>query len=111
MWVTSSLEISSKVPGPHVNVDPVKMDFHYGSMFGGASPEAYERLLLAVITGDATLFMRRDAVEAAWRWVMPILDRWAAQTETPLPTYKPGSWGPAEADALIASTGHQWRVL
>ena len=106
-----SLEISSKVPGPHVNIDPVKMDFHYGSMFGGASPEAYERLLLDVITGDATLFMRRDAVEAAWRWVMPILDRWAAQTDTPLPTYKAGSWGPAEADALIASTGHAWRVL
>ena len=59
------------------------MDFHYNSLFGSTSPEAYERLLLDVMTGDATLFMRRDAVEAAWRWVMPILERWAAQTEAP----------------------------
>jgi glucose-6-phosphate 1-dehydrogenase len=104
-----SLEISSKVPGPHVHIEPVKMDFHYGSMFGGASPEAYERLLLDVMIGDATLFMRRDAVEAAWRWVMPILDRWAAQRDKPLPTYPQASWGPAEADALIRGTGRAWR--
>ncbi len=105
-----SLEISSKVPGPHVNVDPVKMDFHYGSLFGGSSPEAYERLLLDVIIGDPTLFMRRDAVEAAWRWVMPILERWASEAGAPLPTYAAGGWGPVEADALIAATGRQWRA-
>ena len=79
-----SLEINSKVPGPHVNVDPVKMDFHYGSEFGGSSPEAYERLLLDVMIGDPTLFMRRDAVEAAWRWVMPILERWSDRKSTRL---------------------------
>jgi glucose-6-phosphate 1-dehydrogenase len=106
-----SLTISSKEPGPHVKVDPVKMDFHYGSVFGASSPEAYERLLLDVITGDPTLFMRRDAVEAAWRWVMPILDRWASQTDSPLPTYAPGDWGPAEADALIQATGRKWRPI
>jgi glucose-6-phosphate 1-dehydrogenase len=106
-----SLTISSKEPGPHVKVEPVKMDFHYGSTFGGSSPEAYERLLLDVITGDPTLFMRRDAVEAAWRWVMPILDRWASQTDSPLPTYAPGDWGPAEADALIQATGRKWRPI
>jgi glucose-6-phosphate 1-dehydrogenase len=106
-----SLEINSKVPGPHVHVDPVKMDFHYGREFGGASPEAYERLLLDVMMGDPTLFMRRDAVEAAWRWVMPILDRWSAQADQPLRTYPDGRWGPAEADALIASTGRRWRTL
>jgi len=106
-----SLGISCKRPGPHVEISPVKMDFHYGDMFGaGSSPEAYERLLLDVITGDPTLFMRRDAVEAAWRWVMPILDRWAAQTGPPA-AYAPGSWGPAEADRLIESTGRQWRPL
>ena len=105
-----SLEINSKVPGPHVNIDPVKMDFKYGSLFGSASPEAYERLLLDVMTGDATLFMRRDAVEAAWRWVMPVLDHWAAQTAAPLPSYPGGSWGPAEADALITVTGRTWRT-
>jgi glucose-6-phosphate 1-dehydrogenase len=93
-----------------VNIDPVKMDFKYGSLFGSASPEAYERLLLDVMTGDATLFMRRDAVEAAWRWVMPVLDHWAAQTAAPLPSYPGGSWGPAEADALITVTGRTWRT-
>ncbi len=105
-----SLGISSKKPGPHVEVAPVKMDFHYGTQFGGSSPEAYERLLLDVMAGDPTLFMRRDAVETAWRFVMPVLDRWAAQTD-PLPTYPAGSWGPAEADRLIGSTGRSWRPL
>jgi glucose-6-phosphate dehydrogenase assembly protein OpcA len=74
-----ALGISSKIPGPRVRVYPVQMDFHYGSTFGGTSPEAYERLLLDVMVGDSTLFMRRDAVEAAWRWVMPILERWGSQ--------------------------------
>jgi glucose-6-phosphate 1-dehydrogenase len=105
-----SFEINSKVPGPHVNIDPVKMDFHYKTEFQGSSPEAYERLLLDVMIGDQTLFMRRDAVEAAWRWVMPILDHWS-QNQQPLPTYPDGSWGPAEADALIEATGRRWRKL
>ena len=105
-----SLGISCKRPGPHVEVLPVKMDFHYGEMFGASSPEAYERLLLDVMTGDPTLFMRRDAVETAWRWVMPVLDRWAERT-APLPAYVPGSWGPAEADRLIESMGRHWRPL
>jgi glucose-6-phosphate 1-dehydrogenase len=105
-----SLGISCKRPGPHAAISPVKMDFHYGEMFGGSSPEAYERLLLDVLAGDPTLFMRRDAVETAWRWVMPVLERWAGQT-APLPTYVPGSWGPAEADRLIESAGRKWRPL
>ena len=103
-----ALGINSKVPGPRVRIYPVQMDFHYGSTFGGSSPEAYERLLLDVMAGDPTLFMRRDAVEAAWRWVMPILDRWE-KTPDPLPKYPAGEWGPAEADRLIESTGRQWR--
>jgi len=106
-----SLEINSKVPGPHVNIDPVKMDFHYGTEFGRSSPEAYERLLLDVMVGDPTLFMRRDAVEASWRWVVPILDRWSERTAQPLPSYPDGDWGPAEADALIESTGRRWRKI
>jgi glucose-6-phosphate 1-dehydrogenase len=105
-----SLGISSKIPGPHVHIYPVKLDFHYGSTFGGSTPEAYERLLLDVMHGDPTLFMRRDAVEAAWQWVMPILDRWATQTD-PLPAYPAGDWGPVEADRLIESTGRRWRPL
>ena len=106
-----ALGISSKVPGPRVNVYPVQMDFHYGATFGGTSPEAYERLLLDVMAGDATLFMRRDAVEAAWRFVMPILDRWRAEDQDPLASYAAGEWGPAEADRMIAATGRQWRAL
>jgi glucose-6-phosphate 1-dehydrogenase len=105
-----SLGISCKHPGPHVDIQTVKMDFHYGEMFGASSPEAYERLLLDVLAGDPTLFMRRDAVETAWRWVMPVLDRWAEQTK-PLPTYVPGSWGPAEGDRLIESIGRNWRPI
>jgi glucose-6-phosphate 1-dehydrogenase len=106
-----SLAINSKVPGPRVRVYPVKMDFHYGSTFGGTTPEAYERLLLDVMAGDATLFMRRDAVEAAWRFVMPILERWAEQRDAPVPTYAAGEWGPDEANRLITSTGRTWRPL
>jgi len=106
-----ALGISSKVPGPQVHVYPVKMDFHYGTTFGGSSPEAYERLLLDVIAGDATLFMRRDAVEAAWQFVMPILNRWSERATDPLPTYAAGTWGPPEAERLIAAAGRQWRPL
>ncbi len=106
-----SLGITSKIPGPRVRVYPVKMDFHYGSTFGGSSPEAYERLLLDVMTGDPTLFMRRDAVEAAWQWVMPILDRWAALGAVEIPRYPAGEWGPCEANRVIESTGRRWRAL
>jgi glucose-6-phosphate 1-dehydrogenase len=105
-----ALTIQSKIPGPKVRVYPVQMDFRYGSTFGGSSPEAYERLLLDVMAGDQTLFMRRDQVEAAWRFVMPILDRWA-ELDGSVPTYPAGSWGPAEADRLIEATGRQWRPL
>jgi glucose-6-phosphate 1-dehydrogenase len=105
-----ALGINSKIPGPKARVYPVQMDFRYGSTFGASSPEAYERLLLDVMAGDQTLFMRRDQVEAAWRWVMPILDRWAASSDEPAP-YAAGSWGPEAADRLIEATGRQWRQL
>jgi len=104
-----ALTIESKRPGPHVQVDRVKMDFEYGSTFNGSTPEAYERLLLDVMAGDPTLFMRRDAVEASWRWLTPILERWAEQPEASVPTYPAGAWGPPEADHLIESTGRKWR--
>src|SRR5262249_1294557 len=66
-----TLRIASKLPGPHVRIYPVRMEFNYSSSYGETSPEAYERLLLDVMAGDATLFMRRDAVESAWNFVMP----------------------------------------
>jgi len=104
------MRIASKLPGPKVRIYPVKMEFNYAS-FGSTSPEAYERLLLDVMAGDATLFMRRDAVETAWRWVMPILEAWSEQADAPLPTYAAGEWGPIEADRVVESTGRQWRQL
>ena len=106
-----ALGINSKIPGPRVRVYPVKMDFRYSSTFGATSPEAYERLLLDVMAGDPTLFMRRDAVETAWRWVMPILERWDERAKEPLPTYAAGEWGPPAADRLIEATRRQWRPV
>jgi len=106
-----SLRISAKVPGPKVRIYPVKMDFRYGSTFGEQAPEAYERLLLEVMAGDATLFMRRDAVEASWTFVTGILDAWQQSGNRWLPEYPAGSWGPMEAHKLIEEDGRKWRTL
>jgi glucose-6-phosphate 1-dehydrogenase len=106
-----AMRIACKLPGPKVRIYPVKMEFNYSSSFGGQSPEAYERLILDVMAGDATLFMRRDAVEAAWQFVTPVLDSWAHSRARYLPEYKAGTWGPLEADRLIEADGRQWRTL
>jgi glucose-6-phosphate 1-dehydrogenase len=106
-----SLRLSSKLPGPKIRIYPVKMDFHYGATFGDSSPEAYERLLLDVMAGDATLFMRRDAVEASWTWVTALLEAWEASRTRFVPEYSAGSWGPIEADRLIETDGRKWRTL
>ncbi len=101
-----ALKIISKVPGQTLRLTPVDVDFHYKT----ASPEAYETLLSDVIVGDQTLFMRRDAVEAAWRFVQPILDQWERSAEAPVP-YAAGSWGPTESALLLARDGRAWRNL
>jgi glucose-6-phosphate 1-dehydrogenase len=106
-----SLRMSSKVPGPRARVYPVLMDFRYGTTFGDTSPEAYERLLLDVMAGDATLFMRRDAVEVSWAWITDILHAWEQRRSRFLPEYPAGSWGPLEADRLIEAEGRAWRIL
>jgi glucose-6-phosphate 1-dehydrogenase len=106
-----SMRIASKLPGPKVRIYPVKMEFNYSSSFGGTTPEAYERLLLDVMAGDATLFMRRDAVETAWEFVMPILEHWERTRVRDLPEYQCGTWGPVEADRIIVPDGRQWRTL
>jgi glucose-6-phosphate 1-dehydrogenase len=106
-----ALRIACKLPGPKVRIYPVKMEFNYNTSFGGSSPEAYERLILDVMAGDATLFMRRDAVETAWRFVMPILETWEQKSERFLPEYRCGTWGPVEADRMIAADQLQWRTL
>jgi glucose-6-phosphate 1-dehydrogenase len=105
-----SLRIISKLPGSVVKIHPVNMDFEYGAAYGAASPEAYERLLLDVMAGDATLFMRRDAVEAAWEWVTRILDAWKKHGTKWLPEYSAGTWGPVEADRMIEEDGRSWRT-
>lgn len=106
-----SMRIASKLPGPKYRIYPVKMEFNYSSSFGGTSPEAYERLMLDVMAGDATLFMRRDAVESAWRFVMPIMNHWDSERMRDLPEYQCGTWGPAEADRMIKADGRHWRTL
>ncbi|PYL82842.1 MAG: glucose-6-phosphate dehydrogenase [Verrucomicrobia bacterium] len=107
-----SLRIHAKVPGASFRIEPVKMDFHYGTSFGKASPEAYERLLLDAMSGDATLFARRDEVEEAWAFIDPIEEAWHAKKDAPgLFFYAAGSWGPEEADDLLARDGRAWRRL
>ncbi|MEI6493482.1 MAG: glucose-6-phosphate dehydrogenase [Verrucomicrobiota bacterium] len=105
-----SLRMSAKMPGSSLRIEPVKMDFHYGTSFGKATPEAYERLLLDAMSGDATLFARRDEVEEAWKFVDSIRAAWTANPGD-LNFYAAGSWGPAEADELIKRHGTPWRRL
>src|SRR5271169_2392715 len=83
------------------------LDLSFAAEFHARSPEAYERLLLDVVRGDSTLFMRRDEIEAAWSWVEPILDAWANSNELPR-LYPAGSWGPSSAIALIERDGRTW---
>jgi glucose-6-phosphate 1-dehydrogenase len=104
-----ALRIESKRPDARVAIEPVDMDFDYSDHFGTDSPEAYERLLLDVMMGDATLFMRRDQVEASWQWITPILDRWAGCPEVSPEPYGAGTWGPDKAEQLMVSTGRHWR--
>jgi glucose-6-phosphate 1-dehydrogenase len=91
--------------GMHLRAVPLDMTF--ARTFGGATPDAYERLLMDVVRGDQTLFMRRDEVEAAWRWIDPIEAAWAASAKPPLP-YAPGSWGPEAAEELLRRDGREW---
>ncbi len=105
-----SLRMSAKMPGSSLRIEPVKMDFHYGTSFGKATPEAYERLLLDAMCGDATLFARRDEVEEAWKFVDAIHAAWATRQDD-LAFYSAGSWGPGEADELIKRHDAAWRRL
>jgi glucose-6-phosphate 1-dehydrogenase len=103
-----SLKFDSKLPGPTVRTAPVTMEFRYATSFGAEPPEAYERLLLETMLGDATLFARRDEIETAWSWLDPLLQRWAKDPAPP-PFYEAGTWGPEEANVLIEKDGRKWR--
>ena len=102
------LRFEAKVPDTVAEMRSVDMEFHYTDSFGPtAIPESYERLLLDALQGDAALFTRADEVEMAWSLIDPIIEAWEARKELPA-RYEPGTWGPAEADALLARDGRAW---
>jgi glucose-6-phosphate 1-dehydrogenase len=103
------LRFEAKIPGAGMRTSSVDMEFHYAEDFGtGVLPEAYERLLLDAMQGDASLFARADEIELAWGLIDPILAEWGQPNAVPLAFYEPGSWGPAEADGLMAREGRAW---
>ena len=104
-----ALRFISKEPGQHTILRDVAMDFRYGAAFGSNTPEAYERLLLDAMRGEATLFTRRDEVEEQWSFMDPVIAAWTAQGNVPPPLYSAGSWGPEPADDLLARDGRRWR--
>jgi glucose-6-phosphate 1-dehydrogenase len=105
------LSFASKIPGHDLAVGAVRMNMSYLDTFGGEPPEAYERLLLDAMRGDATLFARRDAVEASWAWITPLLEHFKKEPPTGFPNYEPGSWGPESCHALMRRERRLWREL
>jgi glucose-6-phosphate 1-dehydrogenase len=104
-----SVSLGAKIPGASMRIRPVNMEFRYGTSFVSESPEAYERLILDAMRGDATLFTRNDEIEALWGIIDPILTAWAEDTTSEIPQYTAGSAGPEEADELLE--GRKWRRL
>ncbi|HZO85901.1 MAG TPA: glucose-6-phosphate dehydrogenase [Verrucomicrobiae bacterium] len=104
-----TLRFNGKIPGTNLQLRPVRMHFSYNTEFGAYTPEAYERLLLEALAGDATLFIRRDEVEAAWSIVDPIRHEWLSQPLAEADFYSAGSWGPTAANELLAAPGREWR--
>jgi glucose-6-phosphate 1-dehydrogenase len=104
-----SLAFDAKLPGPELIIRPVEMEFDYGRAFGGEPPEAYERLLLDAMAGDATLYARSDWVDGAWALLAPVIDAWSAGNPRMFPNYDAGTWGPGAADTLIERDGRRWR--
>lgn len=106
-----TLTFGAKSPGPINQISPVKMEFDYVSTFGGEPPEAYERLLIDVLNGDATLFTRSDEVEAAWKFTTEIIRAWENEKTPNIPVYEAGTWGPAGVDEFIQRDGRRWRMV
>ena len=98
----------AKIPGDTMNLKPVELNLDFSEQFRQRPMDAYERLLLDAIRGNLTLFMRRDELDAAWRWFEPILDGWQASDQSPR-LYSAGSWGPAASSALVGRDGAAWR--
>lgn len=106
-----SLLFHAKEPGVQLHIKPVEMDFTYKENYDTPIPEAYETLLLEVLEGDASLFMRADQVEEAWKVVTPILETWKKEPAPRFPNYEPGSWGPKAAANMIRQGGCDWTLL
>ncbi len=106
-----TISFDAKLPGMEMRTDTVRMSFCYASAFGGGLAAAYETLLLDAMQGDATLFTRRDEVEAEWKLITPIVDAWAKQTPPAFPNYAAGSDGPIAAADLLARNNHRWRTI
>jgi glucose-6-phosphate 1-dehydrogenase len=104
-----TMQLGAKIPGTRMSIRPVNMQFLYGTTFLSQSPEAYERLIMDAMRGDATLFTRNDEVEAQWRIIDPIVRTWEA-TPGPLPQYPAGSQGPREAESVLLP-GDEWRAI
>ncbi len=103
------LRFQAKEPGGGMHTRPVTMEFHHAEHFGaGALPDAYERLLLDALKGDASLFARADEIELAWSIIDPVLELWEGESPPPLAFYETGTWGPSEADQLLARDGRAW---
>ena len=105
------IRFQAKRPGPNMLLNPVDMVFNYAEEYDNKEPEAYETLLEDVISGNPTLFMRADQVEAAWKVIMPILEAWQNRRPVDFPNYAPDSWGPEDAEALIARDGRHWITM
>ncbi len=103
-----TLRIQAKQPGTRMVLAPVDMQFCYRDAFHRTAPEAYETLLLDIMRGDATLFMRADQVEMAWSVIAPVLDTWQSVLPGDFPDYRPGTWGPETASALLTQDGRNW---
>jgi glucose-6-phosphate 1-dehydrogenase len=105
-----SLSLGAKIPGTRMKIRAVNMEFLYGTAFLSQSPEAYERLILDAMRGDATLFTRNDEVEAQWRICDPIVKAWEQDKKTPLARYEAGTQGPAEASTILRGED-RWRAV
>jgi glucose-6-phosphate 1-dehydrogenase len=103
------LKTMMKIPGSGYRINNMNMDFHYSQLQDTYLPEAYERLLLDCMTGDSTLYIRSDALEATWKFVQPALDFWENNPDAPLYGYPCGSWGPDCSDGLIEGKNSVWR--
>jgi glucose-6-phosphate 1-dehydrogenase len=103
-------QFQAKRPGTTMRLTQVDTRFNYKSSFNVPAPEGYETLLLDVMRGDSTLFMRDDQVEQAWQVVMPLIDRWQSDGDVRMDTYPAGSWGPESSQALLARDGRVWAV-